>query len=187
MQYSLSGEGSQEPAAGTLSLKFAGKATEGKSINAELYARALLGFDRSFKRVNKVLLGRSTHLEVKAEQPGSFDAVLGFLLSPEGKAEIGFWLAAMAFFGVDAKSISKIPILIYKLIIDLIKKSKGRKERIREEARRLELDKGITSNLIKTIENSDLRRALDEMTSFLEYPRADSIEIRHFGNTKIVI
>ena len=177
MQLSLFGDTPQEPPAGSLHLKYTGEATKKHSINAELYARSLLGFDRSFKRTNKFLLGHTTDLEVHAEESGSFQGVLEYALSPQGKAEISFWLARMAFLGIDAKSIAKVPIKLFKLIIDLIKKAKGRKEQLQQEIRKLELEKDVAEKLVRILENNDFRRALDEMTFFLESPGMEEVEI----------
>ncbi|GFM32321.1 DUF7946 domain-containing protein [Desulfovibrio subterraneus] len=187
MQLSLFGDTPQEPAAGSLHLKYSGEATEKHSINAELYARSLLGFDRSFKRTNRFLLGHATNLEVQAEQPSSFKGMLEYALSPQGKNDIAFWLAIMSFFGIDAKSFAKVPMLLFELLIDLIKKAKGKKEQLREHIKKLELDKEATEKLQRLVENNELRRSLDEMTFLLEFAGLEAMEIQQPGLATVTI
>lgn len=187
MQHSLFEDSPQGPATGTLNLKYSGEATEEHSINAELYARSLLGFDRSFKRANKFLLGHATDLEVHAEQPGSFEGLLEYALSQEGKANLSFCLAIMAFFGLDAKSLAKVPMMLFKLLVDIIKKAKGKKGQIREEVTKLELDSETAEKLVRLFENNNFRRALDEMTFFLEQPGLEAVEIRHSELPEVTI
>lgn len=177
MQLPLYKDMSKDQIIGTINLVYIGEATEHHSIDAELYARSLLGFGKSFKRVNKILLGKITRLEVYAEKPSSFKGVLDYVLSPDGQAEIAFWLAIMSFFGIDAKSLKKVPLMLFGFLIDLIKKGKGKGVQIRKQIEMSNLEKEVKNKILQLIESNEFRRSLDEMTYFLQSPALEEMQI----------
>ena len=93
----------------------------------------------------------------------------------------------MSFFGIDAKSFAKVPMLLFELLIDLIKKAKGKKEQLREHIKKLELDKEATEKLQRLVENNELRRSLDEMTFLLEFAGLEAMEIQQPGLATVTI
>lgn len=178
MQLPLYSEIPKDSIIGTIDLVYIGETTDKHSIDAELYARSVLGFAKSFKRVNKILLGKITSLEVHAEKPSSFKGVLDYVLSPDGKAEIAFWIAIMSFFGIDAKSLKKVPMMLFEYLIDLIKKGKGKGSQIRKQIEMSDFEKEVKNKILQLIESSEFRRSLDEMTYFLQNPALEEMQIK---------
>jgi hypothetical protein len=105
-----------------------------------------------------LLLGSVTKLEIKAEEQSSYKGVIEYVLSPEGRAQIGFYLAVLGFLGVDAKTILKSPIVILKFFIDIIKKSHGKIDDINRQISELNIERNIKNKLVQIFLSVDFRR-----------------------------
>jgi len=165
------------PIRGQLELKYCGEATAGHSIDAELYARSLLGFDNSFKKIGKNLLGFEANLVVNSEQPSSFKGIIDYVLTPEGQGNISFILSLLAFLKIDITTITALPIKLFKLLIETIKKTRGRKDKFKEIFDEFELNRDAKKSLIELLNNNKFRQFLDEFTAFLDANGMEYIDI----------
>lgn len=176
----------EEPMTGELRLSYAGMATHDHSIDAEHYARSVLGFGKVFKKINRNIIGLDVSISLRAERPGSFEALVEFLSKKEVvAAAVG--ISLLQFFGLDFKTICMLPINILRLIVNVIKESKGNSRRIREAIKELGLPEAMEKKLIRLVENKDFRRSLDDMTLFLQLQGMDSITVKQKNTQSAII
>ena len=176
-QHLLYEKESNVPTEGSLILKYSGDATDQHTIDAEFYARSLLGFGKSFKKANRQLLGIDSSLSVKAERAGSVETLIEFF-SQKDVVATAVMLGFLQYFGLDFKTLCKLPMLVYKLLIDIIKKSKGKKEDIKKKVQELQLERSLEEKLLRLLENNQFRRCLDDMTLILELQGIECLEIK---------
>lgn len=165
MQVSLLEPQPPRETSGRIELTYTGGATENKSIDAEFYARSLLGFGKSFKKITSKFLHTDYNIQLLEEKANCWKAIVDFSASADVQAitTIMTWLT---FFGISAITISKLPIDLFDLIIKLIKQSKGKSKEIDRGIETLDLPYANKEELRKIFRNIDFREALDEMTLF---------------------
>lgn len=160
---------------GELSVRYSGLATENHTMDAALYAKSLLGFTTSFRKVNNELLGGDFVLEIVAEEEGSVKAVLAYAV---GTATFYASLVTiLAYHGIEERDLKNAPIKLYQYVVDNIKESKGNKEVLISKIQEMDIPKERRDKLIKVVVNNDLRLALDDMTLFLEKNGLEKIEV----------
>ncbi|HWR04368.1 MAG TPA: hypothetical protein VN419_10160, partial [Humidesulfovibrio sp.] len=166
MQYSIINEQPPKSFKKELVLKYDGEAVVDHTIDAEFYARSVLGFGRALKKTNRFLLKMELSVNIKAEREGSWESLVEFLTSKDIQATATL-MQFLSFFNLGFKDICRLPIYILKLATDVIRSGRGRKDGIRKIAKSLELNSECKENFIKLLENFDFRSAIDEMTVFL--------------------
>lgn len=136
------------------------------SVDVEHYGRSVIGFGVSYRKICRHFLEIDPELIVKGEREGSLETIIDFLSKKEVIA-CATAMGLLQYFGLDFNALCRLPAYIFRLIIDIIKFSKGKKVEIKKFIDGLKLDEKIKEKLHAIFANIDFRSSLDELTIFL--------------------
>ncbi|SIO26036.1 hypothetical protein [Halodesulfovibrio marinisediminis] len=182
-QYTLIETKPDEPIYGEIFLTFSGEATIDHALDTRLYAQSLLGFHKSFEKINKTLLNLDLSIEIVGESEGSFIAKIKYA-GKVGTVVLGLWASSVGLadhYGVDIDSIASAPFVFLKEAIESIKDSKGNNAELERLINTSNLPDNINKKLLNLLHNKDLRIAFDDFTLILETHGIDELGISSNG------
>ncbi|MBU1229668.1 MAG: hypothetical protein KKA55_02435 [Proteobacteria bacterium] len=187
MQASLIDMPKRDPFEDQVILKYSwGREAEHDSLDVEVYGRSLLGFGKIYKKINSQFLEASIDVRIVAEKDGSLEAIIKFLSSNDVIA-CATAMQILSYFGLDHRALRKLPAYILKLLIDIVRTAKGKKDKIKALITKLEIASTIKDMLVKLFENADFRASLDEMTAFLSHKGMESLTIAQIDCPESII
>lgn len=169
----------EEPIIGEITLTFSGEATADHTLDTRLYAQSLLGFHKSFEKINKELLNLDLTIEIIGEKEGSFIAKIRYA-GLVGTTVLGVWASSIAIadhYGLDIDSIAAAPFGYLKGAIESIKESKGSDVELERRIETSDLPNKIKKKLLNLLRNKNLRIAFDDLTLILEMQGVDELGI----------
>lgn len=182
-QYTLIESAPDEPICGEIFLTFSGEGTVEHALNTRLYAHSLLGFHKSFEKINKTLLNLELTIEIVGEHEGSFVAKIKYA-GKIGMTVLNIWAASVALadhYDIDIDNIAAAPFGFFKGSIESIKGAEGSNIELKRRIEASNLPDDIKKKLLELLCNKDLRIALDDFTLILEAHGVDEIGISSEG------
>ncbi|WP_291439410.1 hypothetical protein [Desulfovibrio sp.] len=146
-------------------------------IDAEYFAISLAGFCNYHKLVAKEFLKTDLRINVTGFRPGSFEALVDFLSQREVVAT-GIAATLLQFFGLDARTILKLPVVFLKWISEKLISKRGDYDAVIKEIEEAKLDDDTKKVIIDLIVNKKSKIHLDDMTSVLEKEEINEFQIR---------
>lgn len=173
---------------GQISLKFDGKAAKDHTLDLEQYATSLLGFSKILKKSIKSIYGMDIKIKIEAEKEGSVDSFLNFLIeNQQHAAVINTYIDLFENVAGVLLSAGTCVFLTIKKLIALIKKSKGKRQKLEQLIDELGLNDEKTRNLLKLLKNGNFRKGLDKLTKFLEKLDMDKLVLSDQNENKVEI
>lgn len=176
MQATLGTETPPKKTDGSLILTYTGEATNHQSIDAKHYALSLLGFSNSLERISKKILQAEITIKITDEKANCWKAYSDFILSADAQA-VKNTVEWLSYCGISIYTIYKLPIAIFNIITELLKKSAGKKDPLKSEIQNIALPAKLKEELFELTQDTDLREALDNMTKILELTGIEMIEL----------
>lgn len=161
---------------GVFILTYDGPATANKTIEASSYATSLLGFSRSVNRITQKVIESSIKIEVREEKGKCWKSISEFVLSTDVQTvkNIAEWIIILA---IPARHYNKVPIAILDIILNLLKKAKGKVKNIKDEIQKLNIPDVLKEQLFKLMKDSELRESIDQMSAILATDGIDTVDI----------